>query len=1508
MRAILRRTGLVMVIAGGLAAVAPPAAQALQGPTPGAVSPSKLTLPGTPGSIHGLSDDASVAAFSGQLSYALPIDLPRDAGGFEPQLSLIYLGELGNGPMGIGWTLGEIAVRRSLRLGVPSYTDGDELDLVGVGVSGRLVPTATPGRYVVEGEGRRVRVVKQGDRFEVTDGDGTRYLLGATAAGRVGEAGRTMAWMAESITNTAGRQILLGYDRDQGRAYLREISWGPNRAFRVAALYEGRADVTTSWRSGFEVRTARRLQRIEVHAFGEILRSYQLDYDDGFSLARLRSIRMTGRGGDLALPDLTFTYERPALSATRKASGEDGWVLNGRGVAFLDVDGDGMSDLVRLEVGNHQWKKNLGAAFAPPTRMGGVLDAELEAVQLVDLDGDARPELVRIVDDTWRVYGLVGGNWVSRGSWSGTTGVPLHAPGTAFADLNGDGRIDVVRAGTGGLVVHLGGQGGLGPGLRRPRVSSADVSVEPGTTGFHLLDASGDGLADVVFLGEETMRVFLGRGDGTFAAAGRTAYPWGGGIANDDVRLADLDRDGVMDLVRLSAGYAHFYPGLPSGRFSDRERHLPRPEGVAFDAVVDITDANGNGSQDVVWSSARGLWIMDLAGPTSAGMISEIDNGLGKTTRISYRSSAELSVEAEALADPWSHKLPVAIPVPVRLTVDPGADTPPRAVHYGVRDGFWDGVERRLGGFLQSRVTRLAGGVGPADNQVVETRYHPGLGENRVLRGKPIVVQQMDGAGRLFSVRKSDCEALPVVGLSHVLSRRAVERQVELWELEGVVEPLSTRVTFEFDAEARPRLERNEGRLDLAGDERETERRFESDDVLNVRDRLVTEEARDFSGSVASSSRFYYGGENGQPLPLGTIGKGWPRRTEALVRYPGEADRFVEQSRTDYDACGNPTFIRQAGVERMVSYDSDCLHPLAETLVPDPARPPLVWTMTWDRVFGAPRTLTDPNGDVLEVSYDPLGRETAIGVGGGPPHARFAYDWRPPRPSTTSWVFDGKLAEIGSHPWPSSPKWRQTVSVANGAGEILFTAAPLDTGRFVISDWRERDDRGHTVLVAEPFYAATASPAARDSAARVQTMHHDARDRLDRQTLPNGATRVMTFAAFEQTVSSPDLSPVRSVLDGQGRVMHTERNVDGSGLETVDGVYDAAGRLLSITLQPSTAGGPPVVHSFRHDTLGRLREAEDPDVGRRTLLYHETRFMLLREHVNAGVGPGVPDGQHISFDYDDIGRLVRRGEGAQQYLYTYDDDSRALEAGCRVRSRLAGITEPDGTVGLCYDVLGRQNARDRTIGPPGVPARSASERFELSASGLRLDEIADDGFHARYDYDRAGRTVAIRRVAEGGAVTDLWVAEELDGAGRVARERYGNGVVQTATFDALGLPADVRLTAPGATDLYHVVVQQRTAYGAPRIVIDQIQTGAPSDLDQSQTFTYDGAGRIVEATTGAAGSGQFAFGYRYDRLQNMTFRQVCGPKDLGVLTGLYRYGEGGRGPRQLTSIVPGTAP
>ena len=101
-RVMARHRRWTAALFGGLVALSSGVASGAGEPTPGAATAMTVRLPSGPGSVRGLSDDPVLEPFSGEVSYAVPLDLPAAQRDFRPPLSMGYSGALGTGALGIG--------------------------------------------------------------------------------------------------------------------------------------------------------------------------------------------------------------------------------------------------------------------------------------------------------------------------------------------------------------------------------------------------------------------------------------------------------------------------------------------------------------------------------------------------------------------------------------------------------------------------------------------------------------------------------------------------------------------------------------------------------------------------------------------------------------------------------------------------------------------------------------------------------------------------------------------------------------------------------------------------------------------------------------------------------------------------------------------------------------------------------------------------------------------------------------------------------------------------------------------------------------------------------------------------------------------------------------------------------------------------------------------------------------------------------------------------------------
>ncbi len=211
-----------------------------------------------------------------------------------------------------------------------------------------------------------------------------------------------------------------------------------------------------------------------------------------------------------------------------------------------DADGDGVADLLSSNIAVLEWHAGDGAGFGAPTALASPVDPPglVLAAEFADLDGDGRDEVVALRGGTLVVYAALG-------TGTPSAHVPPQPQQSAFrmavADLDGDGRDDVVvtEPSADRVLWFPGVDGGAtGPTLGVPvEVPTAPVPQLPWTA-----DLDGDGFPEVVLVGQQ-LEVLSGGVDGPRAAGHVFAAPTG----VFDFAAADVDGDGRTDLVALDA-------------------------------------------------------------------------------------------------------------------------------------------------------------------------------------------------------------------------------------------------------------------------------------------------------------------------------------------------------------------------------------------------------------------------------------------------------------------------------------------------------------------------------------------------------------------------------------------------------------------------------------------------------------------------------------------------------------------------------------------------------------------------------------------------------------------------------------------------------------------------------------------------------------------------------------------------------------------------------------------
>jgi hypothetical protein len=290
--------------------------------------------------------------------------------------------------------------------------------------------------------------------------------------------------------------------------------------------------------------------------------------------------------------------------------------LAGAVPAVGDFNGDGKLDIVTSVAGENDVAVLLGdgdGTFQAPVRTATGNDPQALAVG--DLDGDGRADVVTLNGDGTISVLLGQGDGTFLAAPSLASGAFRPAQGffgsIALADLNGDGKLDVVATDSVNNVVDI--FLGNGDGTFAPEMS---VATARGPTGIAVGDINGDGIPDIVTADyfNDQVSVLLGNGDGTFQAdrpfTPPTSEPAGVNGGQQEplgIAIADVNNDGKADLIINGLGSTLVLTGDGTGNFQlADEDDSPEQETTSSQALA-VGDFNGDGRTDFATPGITGV-------------------------------------------------------------------------------------------------------------------------------------------------------------------------------------------------------------------------------------------------------------------------------------------------------------------------------------------------------------------------------------------------------------------------------------------------------------------------------------------------------------------------------------------------------------------------------------------------------------------------------------------------------------------------------------------------------------------------------------------------------------------------------------------------------------------------------------------------------------------------------------------------------------------------------------
>ncbi len=596
---------------------------------------------------------------TGAASFELPI--PASAGrGWDPQLSLTYSSQAGNGIFGVGWNLGIGQINRRTHKGVPRYTDHDEiighdgevwmpeLDEDGElksraesSYNGMAIGPHTVVRYWPRVESdfalrERWQAEPHMPPFWLVHGaDGSLHVYGKTAASRRADPDNPMrvsSWLLCESMNAHGEHICFEYLSDDDDAdpvhdyraqrYLHRVLYG--NATASANLYawsnDDPADLHWHFHLLFDYGERSR-DLSEKPVYDGIALQPWLQRGDPFSTYGQGFEIGTRRTCQQVLMFHHFAQEtgpRPTLVRRlllEYRNVEPAWTYSQISAAHYQAwDADGRvenSPPVEFDYTAFDINKTPVRLFETDT-MPAIDDGN--TYQVVDLYGEGVPGFLARFDQCWYYRepqrGESAPEAIDYGPWTALPAVPVanrRQPAQQWlTDLTGDGRLDWISAQPG----NSGFRSLKADRSWGPFVQFEAIPVELFNTLAQLGDLVGDGLSSLALIGPRAVRLYANQREDGFARAEDVKHeidddrlPVFSDSPTELVFLGNMLGSDMSELCRIRHDEIKCWPNLGHGEFGKGQviSALPFTYAEFNAAQVRIADLDGSGAPALIY-------------------------------------------------------------------------------------------------------------------------------------------------------------------------------------------------------------------------------------------------------------------------------------------------------------------------------------------------------------------------------------------------------------------------------------------------------------------------------------------------------------------------------------------------------------------------------------------------------------------------------------------------------------------------------------------------------------------------------------------------------------------------------------------------------------------------------------------------------------------------------------------------------------------------------------------
>ncbi|CDL86089.1 RHS repeat-associated core domain-containing protein [Xenorhabdus cabanillasii] len=498
---------------------------------------------------------------------------------------------------------------------------------------------------------------------------------------------------------------------------------------------------------------------------------------------------------------------------------------------------------------------------------------------------------------------------------------------------------------------------------------------------------------------------------------------------------------------------------------------------------------------------------------------------------------------------------------------------------------------------------------------------------------------------------------------------------------------------------------------------------------------------------------------------------------------------------------------------------------------------------------GLPLTITDPEGRVIQNTYDPRTFDlvsTTLDPGTGRLNltTTYAYDvagnkiaQKDPKGYMTSYLYDAerRLTQVTA---PDGKSITQYVYDANGNRSEIKIATGDTQSPFLVTKTKY-NAANNPLVVTEPDGKAT-------------TTTYDVLNRVDTVTSSSGRRTRTTYDAASRPVKIIDEIANEhdaSITKNLGAVVRETRSYHPGGLPAT--LTDANNNTIS----------------YRYDVFERLNEIHYPDGSLDIYVYNSMGQVGIFQR---------RDGSQFWYEYDNLDRLIRKKQknpdNQNITSYEYDYSGRLLS--------LTPSANPEFAVSYTYDAAGRPTSE--------TTALFGTTQFALDNNGNRVSMTLPSragGLNVTRIYDTLNRLTGVYQGAETAA--SPIVHYTYDPAGRRTRAVYGNLqsplAETTLKYNQASLPTTLTYQWSDSqlnVDYQYNADRQKTQVSlsdksfAPVVSPDSHQTYKSNNLNQYTTINdsvleYDKRGNLIK-------NGEWS--YLYDAENKLVSAEKAGMK------------------------------